>query len=79
MILFAGWAFFSEKKNNIGWSAAIGRLTLFARWAFFSEQKNNIGWSAAYGRMSFFAGRAFLLKRKSYRMERSMWADDSFR
>ena len=45
MTLNAGWAFFSEKKNNIGWGGACGRMTLNAKWAICSEKNNNIGWS----------------------------------
>ena len=39
MTLNARWAFFNEKKNNIGWSGARGRVTLNARCAFFNEKK----------------------------------------
>ena len=35
---FARWAFFSEKKNHIGLSAAYGRMNLFAGWAFFVKK-----------------------------------------
>ena len=35
--LNARWAFFSEKKNNMGWSGACGRVTLNARYTFFAK------------------------------------------
>ena len=43
MTLFARWGFFNEKKNNIEWGGASGRMTLSAKWAFFIKKNNNIG------------------------------------
>ena len=61
--LFARWAFFSEKKNHIGWSGG-GRMTLNARWTFFTKHKHNIGWSGACGRMTLNARWAFFIEQK---------------